>query len=174
MRFLITTPCPLLKSRNTEVPERPKRKTTSEMLPVYRESCSRYVVSFGNKIPETPSTDQRCRGARGWLTRSRTGHTTILCGWQKNSLFATTAAVESYRRARGPRRRSEAYLGVVRPGERLGAMPAAEDQTGNTQGSLFDDADPAQRKRIVREALSYGRSTCRRTRERESVRNGSS
>jgi hypothetical protein len=50
--------------------------------------------------------------------------------------------VESYRTARGPRRRSIAYLGVVGPGERLGVKLAAEDQTGNAQGSLFDDAEP--------------------------------
>ncbi len=49
MRFLITTPCPLLKSRNTE-------SRNEAALPVYRESCSRYALSFGNKIPETPVT----------------------------------------------------------------------------------------------------------------------
>ena len=50
--------------------------------------------------------------------------------------------VESYRTQRGPRRRSVAYLGVVGPGERLGIKLAAEDQAGNAQGSLFDDAEP--------------------------------
>jgi len=50
--------------------------------------------------------------------------------------------VESYRTARGPRRRSVAYLGVVGPGERLGVKLAAEEKTCNAQGSLFDNAEP--------------------------------
>lgn len=50
--------------------------------------------------------------------------------------------VESYRTARGPRRRSVAYLGVVGTGERPGLKLAAEDQTGNAQASLFDDTQP--------------------------------
>ncbi len=29
-------------------------------LPVYRESCSRYALSFGNKIPETPAIGPPC------------------------------------------------------------------------------------------------------------------
>jgi transposase len=47
--------------------------------------------------------------------------------------------VESYRTQRGPRRRSVAYLGVAGPGERLGVKLAAQDEAGNTQGSIFDD-----------------------------------
>ena len=31
---------------------------------VYRESCSRYVVSFGNKIPETPNFELVGPGVR--------------------------------------------------------------------------------------------------------------
>ena len=50
--------------------------------------------------------------------------------------------VESYRTARGPRRRSVAYLGIVGAGERLGVKLAAEEKTGNAQGSLFDGAEP--------------------------------
>ena len=51
--------------------------------------------------------------------------------------------VESYRTQRGPRRRSVAYLGVAGPGERLGVKLAAQDQAGNTQGSIFnDDVEP--------------------------------
>ena len=79
----------------------------------------------------------------------------------KGKTYQYWELVESYRTERGPRRRSVAYLGVVKACEGRGVELAAEGNQGGFQGSLFEDKTPewveidAKRVRVER-TRSFG------------------